>query len=98
MAARFALGVEYDGNDFCGWQSQDCGCGAQDALQTALSAIADSPIKVWAAGRTDAGVHATAQTVHFNSAAVRQPLRLAARGKRAFAKRHGRVVAEKNSR
>ena len=73
MAARFALGVEYDGNDFCGWQSQDCGCGAQDALQTALSAIADSPIKVWAAGRTDAGVHATAQTVHFNSAAVRQP-------------------------
>ena len=60
MAARFALGVEYDGNDFCGWQSQDCGCGAQDALQTALSAIADSPIKVWAAGRTDAGVHATA--------------------------------------
>ncbi len=72
MAERFALGVEYNGAAFCGWQSQDNGCGAQDALQTALSSVADSPVSVLAAGRTDADVHATMQIVHFNSAAVRQ--------------------------
>jgi tRNA pseudouridine38-40 synthase len=64
---RIALGLEYDGAAFCGWQSQPSGCGVQDRLQAALSRFADSPIEVTAAGRTDAGVHAAAQVVHFDS-------------------------------
>ena len=68
---RIALGVEYDGAAFCGWQTQPEGCGVQDHLQAALSKLADSPVEVTAAGRTDAGVHATAQVVHFDTEAVR---------------------------
>lgn len=68
---RMALGIEYDGAAFCGWQRQPSGCSAQDALETALSAIAGAKIKVTAAGRTDAGVHALEQVVHFDSDAVR---------------------------
>jgi tRNA pseudouridine38-40 synthase len=68
---RIALGVEYDGSAFCGWQTQPGGCGVQDHLQGALAKLADSPIEVTAAGRTDAGVHATAQVVHFDTEAVR---------------------------
>ena len=64
---RLALGLEYDGAAFCGWQSQPSGCGVQDHLQKALSALADSPIEVIAAGRTDTGVHAAAQVVHFDT-------------------------------
>lgn len=68
---RIALGVEYDGAAFCGWQTQPGGCAVQDHLQAALSKLADAPIEVTAAGRTDAGVHATAQVVHFDTDAVR---------------------------
>ena len=68
---RIALGIEYDGAAFCGWQTQPGGCGVQDHLQAALAKLADSPIEVTAAGRTDAGVHATAQVVHFDTEAVR---------------------------
>ena len=68
---RIALGVEYDGSAFCGWQTQPGGCGVQDHLQAALSQLADTPVEVTAAGRTDAGVHATAQVVHFDTEAVR---------------------------
>jgi tRNA pseudouridine38-40 synthase len=71
---RIALGLEYDGAAFCGWQTQPTGCGVQDHLQTALSAFADSPIEVTAAGRTDTGVHAAAQVVHFDTEAVREPI------------------------
>ena len=70
---RIALGLEYDGSAFCGWQTQPAGCGVQDHLQRALSQLADHPIEVTAAGRTDTGVHATAQVVHFDSDANRDP-------------------------
>ena len=56
---RIVLGLEYDGASFCGWQSQPAGCSIQDALEIALSKIANSNIRVTTAGRTDAGVHAT---------------------------------------
>lgn len=68
---RIALGLEYDGSGFCGWQSQAGGGSVQDALESALSVVADAPTRVVCAGRTDAGVHALAQVVHFDSAAVR---------------------------
>jgi tRNA pseudouridine38-40 synthase len=68
---RIALGIEYDGSRFCGWQTQTAGCGVQDALQRALAVIAGHPIEVVAAGRTDAGVHATQQVVHFDTTAQR---------------------------
>jgi tRNA pseudouridine38-40 synthase len=69
---RIALGLEYDGGAFCGWQSQPSGCGVQDHLQKALSTLADAPIEVTAAGRTDTGVHATAQVAHFDSRVHRE--------------------------
>lgn len=68
---RFALAVEYAGDAFCGFQSQPSGCGVQDALQHALGAIAGHDVCVAAAGRTDAGVHAVSQIVHFDAAARR---------------------------
>lgn len=68
---RVALGLEYDGSGFCGWQSQANGGAVQDALELALAKVADAPMRVVCAGRTDAGVHALAQVVHFDTAAVR---------------------------
>jgi tRNA pseudouridine38-40 synthase len=68
---RIALGLEYDGASFCGWQTQPGGCGVQDHLQRALSQFAAQPIEVIAAGRTDAGVHASAQVVHFDAGVER---------------------------
>ena len=64
---RIALGLEYDGSGFCGWQSQPGGCGVQDALEQALTAIAGESIGVITAGRTDTGVHAIGQVVHFDT-------------------------------
>ena len=68
---RIALGVEYDGSGFCGWQTQAAGCAVQDALERALSEVASEPVATTCAGRTDAGVHALAQVVHFDTAAGR---------------------------
>ncbi|BCB26420.1 tRNA pseudouridine synthase A [Sulfurimicrobium lacus] len=68
---RIALGLEYDGRRFCGWQSQSSACGVQDALEQALSEIAGERIRVHAAGRTDTGVHALAQVIHFDTSAIR---------------------------
>ncbi|WP_225748317.1 tRNA pseudouridine(38-40) synthase TruA [Eikenella sp. Marseille-P7795] len=69
---RRALFVSYDGSRFFGWQKQADGITTvQNALENALSAIAQEPISVITAGRTDTGVHATAQVVHFDSAARR---------------------------
>jgi len=75
---RYALGVEYDGSDFLGWQrlSQPGVAGEetlQQALETALSRVADAPIDTICAGRTDAGVHAACQVVHFDTTAERDP-------------------------
>lgn len=64
---RIALGIEYDGRAFCGWQTQLAGCGVQDALEAALSAIGGAAITTVCAGRTDAGVHACWQVVHFDA-------------------------------
>jgi tRNA pseudouridine38-40 synthase len=61
---RLALGLEYDGRGFCGFQSQASGCGVQDALERALGAIAQRAVAAQPAGRTDAGVHATSQIAH----------------------------------
>lgn len=68
---RIALVLEYDGRGHCGFQSQPSGCGVQDALEAALADVAGVPARVTAAGRTDAGVHATAQVVHFDCAVAR---------------------------
>ena len=68
---RVALGIEYDGRGFCGWQSQPAGCGVQDALEQALSGIAGEAVGVVTAGRTDTGVHALHQVVHFDTGAQR---------------------------
>jgi tRNA pseudouridine38-40 synthase len=71
MANRIALGIEYDGSRFLGWQTQPGGGTVQDALEAALSGIADAPAGVTCAGRTDRGVHARAQVVHFDTDAER---------------------------
>ncbi len=68
MAVRIALGLEYDGSAFCGWQTQPGRCAVQDALEAALAAIHGAPVQTTVAGRTDAGVHALAQVVHFDAA------------------------------
>ena len=68
---RIALGLEYDGSRFCGWQTQPQGCAVQDALERALAEVAGGPVETICAGRTDAGVHALAQVVHFDTAAER---------------------------
>jgi tRNA pseudouridine38-40 synthase len=68
---RIALGIEYDGTDFLGWQRLSHGKTVQAAAEAALSFVADAPIEVTCSGRTDAGVHARCQVVHFDTAAVR---------------------------
>ena len=68
---RIALGVEYDGSHFQGWQSQPHGLTVQDTLQQAVSKFAAQPLVVQCAGRTDTGVHAIDQVVHLDSPIVR---------------------------
>ena len=68
---RWAAGVEYCGTRYSGWQRQADAPSVQQEVERALSAVADHPIKLSAAGRTDAGVHAYNQVVHFDSHAVR---------------------------
>lgn len=71
---RFAMGVEYDGGAFKGWQrSSEEVPSVQGALERALSNVADAPVTVTCSGRTDAGVHARCQVVHFDSEARRTP-------------------------
>lgn len=76
---RIALGIEYDGRAFSGWQTQPHGNTVQDRLNQALSQIAGHNITTLAAGRTDAGVHAAMQVVHFDSQITR-PLNAWVRG------------------
>lgn len=78
-ARRLALGLEYDGARFCGWQTQPSGCAVQDVLEAALACIHGSPVATVTAGRTDAGVHAVGQVVHFDCQA-RRPLEAWVRG------------------
>jgi len=76
---RIALGLEYDGSAFSGWQAQPGRVTVQGALEAALAAVADEPVRVTCAGRTDAGVHAAVQVVHFECAVAR-PLTAWVRG------------------
>ena len=77
--SRLVLGLEYCGSAFRGWQSQAGGGTVQDALEAALAEIAGQPVATLCAGRTDAGVHATQQVVHFDAPAGR-PLTAWVRG------------------
>lgn len=69
---RIAAGIEYDGSQFCGWQLQKHAVRTvQGEVESALSKVANHPLRVNCAGRTDTGVHATSQVVHFDTDAER---------------------------
>lgn len=68
---RIALGIEYDGANYSGWQRQQHHASVQALLEKAIAKIASHPIEVICAGRTDAGVHASGQVVHFDTSANR---------------------------
>jgi tRNA pseudouridine38-40 synthase len=80
---KIALGLEYDGRPFAGFQSQRGQATVQDVLEAALATIAAAPTRIHVAGRTDAGVHAAVQVVHFETDAVR-PLTAWVRGVNAL--------------
>jgi len=65
-SARLAAGIEYDGTAYSGWQAQSHAPSVQESLNKALSSVADAAVECTGAGRTDAGVHATGQVVHFD--------------------------------
>ena len=68
---RIALGIEYDGTAYNGWQRQRTGIGVQSFVEKALSLVANEPIEVVCAGRTDSGVHASGQVIHFDTSSER---------------------------
>jgi len=70
---RIAMGMEYDGSEFCGWQIQPQGGvrTIQGCLEQALAVVADQSIRVHCAGRTDTGVHGLGQVIHFDTMAER---------------------------
>lgn len=72
---RIALEIEYDGAGFSGWQRQSSPTlpTVQGAVEKALARVANHPVQLYCAGRTDAGVHATGQVVHFDAAVDRGP-------------------------
>ena len=68
---RIAIGIEYDGTAYNGWQRQRSGIGVQERIERALSDVANEAVEVTCAGRTDAGVHASGQVAHFDTSADR---------------------------
>jgi len=68
---RIAMGIEYDGTGYFGWQRQREVNSIQGELEKALSQVANAPVEIFCAGRTDAGVHGTGQVIHFDTEAVR---------------------------
>ena len=68
---RIAIGLEYDGTAYNGWQRQRVGDGIQAHVEAALQAVANEPVEVTCAGRTDTGVHASGQVAHFESSSQR---------------------------
>jgi tRNA pseudouridine38-40 synthase len=73
VAARVAAVVEYDGTDFAGWQSQAHAASIQEAVEGAIGFVAGHPVAAVCAGRTDGGVHAVAQVIHFDTSVARTP-------------------------
>ncbi|MEO9469405.1 tRNA pseudouridine(38-40) synthase TruA [Parasphingorhabdus sp.] len=73
---RFAITIEYDGSPFMGWQHQDHGPSVQQAIEQAIKRITQQDIRVFAAGRTDAGVHALGMRAHFDLETRLTPFRL----------------------
>src|SRR5271170_1318764 len=69
--SRIAVGIEYDGCAYAGWQSQPGVTTSQQAVEKALSVVAAEPVSLVCAGRTDAGVHAWGQVAHFDTSATR---------------------------
>lgn len=69
---RIALGIEYSGSRFCGWQMQHGVRTVQECVEQALSKVADHAVRVICAGRTDSGVHALGQVVHCETQALRE--------------------------
>ena len=69
--SRIAVGIEYDGSAYAGWQSQPGTITIQQSLERALSVVAAEPVSLTCAGRTDAGVHAWGQVAHFDTSATR---------------------------
>lgn len=72
MVKRIALGLQYDGRPWHGWQTQLHGRTVQDVLESALAKFCQTPVDTTCAGRTDAGVHALSQVVHFDTAVSRE--------------------------
>ena len=68
---KLALGIEYDGSRYYGWQRQNEVRSVQEKRETALTTVANHPVVVFCAGRTDAGVHGTGQVVHFETTSQR---------------------------
>lgn len=71
---RIALGVEYDGSRYFGWQRQAKSPSIQENLELALGKVANHPVVTFCAGRTDTGVHASNQVIHFETEALREPI------------------------
>ncbi|MCS5564751.1 MAG: tRNA pseudouridine(38-40) synthase TruA, partial [Methylococcales bacterium] len=69
---KVALGVEYNGREFSGWQTQLGRPSVQESLEKAVSFVANDEVGVVCAGRTDAGVHAAEQVVHFETSSQRE--------------------------
>jgi tRNA pseudouridine38-40 synthase len=69
--SRWAVGLEYDGSAYAGWQTQESAPSVQVVAEQAFASVADQPVSLTAAGRTDAGVHALQQVAHFDATATR---------------------------
>ncbi len=69
--AKYSAGIQYDGTSYCGWQRQSSVTTVQQVVETAISKIANEPITIFCSGRTDTGVHAIEQIIHFESKAIR---------------------------
>ncbi|CAH1044878.1 tRNA pseudouridine(38-40) synthase TruA [Halomonas sp. TD01] len=66
LVGRLAMGIEYDGTRFCGFQRLKHAASVQQAVEDALEKVASAPVRIHASGRTDSGVHATRQVIHFD--------------------------------
>ena len=69
--AKYAVGIEYAGNAYSGWQKQNHSSSIQQHLEAAIGYVANHPVRLICAGRTDAGVHAIEQVAHFETGALR---------------------------